>query len=276
MVLGREHQLPMDEAITLAYFDWMKTQGVKCKEGWVEKNWLMEDKSLYKYQAPGRTCLSALSMGGASLQNRLNHSKGCGGVMRTAPCGFVPPEWLAEHAPEDAAAYLGTEAAAITHSHDMGWVPAAMLSDMIRLIVDNGDLDLADVTKASLEHVRRLWPDAEEIDRFSQMIHSALEMAASGSQDDLICIRKLGEGWVGDEALAIAVYAAVRYQDDFDACLRAAVNHSGDSDSTGAIAGNIVGARLGAAAIDRRWIEPLDVKAAIELSAKKLFQALAL
>ena len=66
---------------------------------------------------------------------------------------------------------------------------------------------------------------------------------------DLAAIHKLGEGWVGEEAIAIAVYCAIRHEDDFEAAICAAVNHGGDSDSTGAICGNIMGAKLGYDAI---------------------------
>lgn len=37
------------------------------------------------------------------------------------------------------------------------------------------------------------------------------------------------------------------------------MNHNGDSDSTGAIAGNIIGAYLGYEAIDKKWIENLEL-----------------
>ncbi len=43
-----------------------------------------------------------------------------------------------------------------------------------------------------------------------------------------------------------------------------AVNHSGDSDSTGAITGNILGALWGREAIPSRWLEPLELRREIE------------
>ena len=67
--------------------------------------------------------------------------------------------------------------------------------------------------------------------------------------DDLDNIHELGEGWVAEETLGISLYCALRHQDDFSAGVIAAVNHSGDSDSTGAVTGNILGALLGYAAI---------------------------
>jgi ADP-ribosylglycohydrolase len=49
-----------------------------------------------------------------------------------------------------------------------------------------------------------------------------------------------------------------------------AVNHDGDSDSTGAIAGNLLGARLGVGAIPDAWLEPLELREAITTVADDL------
>ena len=43
-----------------------------------------------------------------------------------------------------------------------------------------------------------------------------------------------------------------------------AVNHSGDSDSTGAICGNILGAIHGTAAIPAEWLATLELRDVIE------------
>ena len=68
----------------------------------------------------------------------------------------------------------------------------------------------------------------------------------------------LGEGWVAEETLAIAIYCSVKYQDDFSKALCVAVNHDGDSDSTGAVTGNILGAYLGYEKIPAQWKENLE------------------
>ena len=74
-----------------------------------------------------------------------------------------------------------------------------------------------------------------------ELIELAVKLSQSGGSD-LDNIHKLGEGWVAEETLAIAVYCSLRYQDDFDKAVCTAVNHNGDSDSTGAVCGNILGA----------------------------------
>ena len=70
--------------------------------------------------------------------------------------------------------------------------------------------------------------------------------------------------------MAVAVYCALRYQDDFAGGITAAVNHCGDSDSTGAVCGNILGAWLGDAAIGREWKEELELEPLIRKMAEQI------
>lgn len=75
---------------------------------------------------------------------------------------------------------------------------------------------------------------------------------------------------MAEETLAIAVYCALKYSDDFEKGIIAAVNHDGASDSTGAVAGNILGAALGFDAIPRKFIDNLELKDIILEIAKDL------
>ena len=103
-----------------------------------------------------------------------------------------------------------------------------------------------------------------------KLIDRAVALSESDT-GDLDAIHALGQGWVGDEALAIAVYCALKYENDFEKAMIAAVNHNGDSDSTGAIAGNILGAHLGAAAIPEKYLANLELKDAILELADDLY-----
>lgn len=84
-------------------------------------------------------------------------------------------------------------------------------------------------------------------------------------------IRELGQGWVAEETLAIAIYCALKYSNDFDKALIASVNHSGDSDSTGAVTGNILGAYLGLSGIPEKYLKNLELKNVILELADDLF-----
>ena len=84
-------------------------------------------------------------------------------------------------------------------------------------------------------------------------------------------IEMLGGGWVGEEALAIALYCATVAEDDFARAVRLAVNHSGDSDSTGAIAGNLVGLMVGVEGIPSSWLDGLELREEMEAVTADLY-----
>ena len=82
-------------------------------------------------------------------------------------------------------------------------------------------------------------------------------------------MERLGGGWVAEEALAIALYAALATE-EFERGVVLAVNHGGDSDSTGAIAGSILGALLGPEAIPAPWLDRLELRDEIASLARTL------
>ena len=95
---------------------------------------------------------------------------------------------------------------------------------------------------------------------FERLIKKAIALSEAACEEAASTIEKeLGGGWVGEEALAIAIYCCLKYPDDIRKMLIAAVNHSGDSDSTGAVAGNILGAYLGMDAIPKDWLDRLEL-----------------
>ena len=84
-------------------------------------------------------------------------------------------------------------------------------------------------------------------------------------------VASLGEGWIAEEALAIAVYCALRYRNDFTRALIASVNHSGDSDSTGSITGNILGAYVGYNRIPTSLIDDIELFDVLTVIAEDLY-----
>lgn len=228
-----------------AYQRWLTTQGV---ESWLEPvdGWLIALKDLHQRRGPGRTCLTALSGGHPGTMDKpINNSKGCGGVMRSAPVGLV---WNRQNS----FAYA-CECAALTHGHPSGYLSAGALAHIIACIIDG--LDLGEAVQDALAELSR-YPGHGEC---ADLLNLAVILAGEHSRP-LDCIPQLGEGWVGEEALAIAVYCALRFSDDFRQGVIAAVNHSGDSDSTGAITGNILGAWLGLEKIPEAWAELVEFR----------------
>ena len=251
--------------VNLAYLDWLATQYGDSKST-PHISWIMEIPRLNRLRAPGNTCLSSLSAGGGgTIANRINHSKGCGGVMRVAPWGLFlqGEERLGPDGTDENLTWLvreGAGMAALTHGHPLGWIPAGALCYLVNRCafdVSEGVADPRAELDAIVADCIRLLPAwfpevPDDVREMVGLLEDARRLAASDAPD-LACIRMLGEGWVGEEALAISVFSALRHANDFSAAIVSAVNHSGDSDSTGAICGNIVGALLGAGAIEPKW-----------------------
>lgn len=252
-------------AIHRAYLRWLHTQDHRSKSPLFEPTlfdgWLIGIKDLYSCRAPGLTCLSALSsreMGTTSTP--LNNSKGCGGVMRVAPIGLFATS------PHEAFR-LGVDAAAITHSHPSGYYSSGCFAAIIRLLLDGRSLEEAIEMSLALLETSQNVDHAET----SRAIRKALEFwrdktLSPGPE----VLEWLGGGWVGEEALAISLYAALSAQDDFARGIILSINHSGDSDSTGSITGNILGLMLGLEAIPVHWLDHLELRQIIQTLALDL------
>jgi len=90
-------------------------------------------------------------------------------------------------------------------------------------------------------------------------------------QPSIKTIEKIGEGWIAEEALGISLYCALCYENNFEEGVILAINHSGDSDSTGAITGNILGVINGINSIPQRWLDGLDSKEIVEKMTLDLY-----
>jgi ADP-ribosylglycohydrolase len=210
-------------------------------------------------RGPGGTCMSALASSlrdwrFGTVEDHINNSKGCGGVMRTAPCGLVTTS-------PSCAFWLGAAAAAITHGHPDGYIPAGALAAIICGLTRGWSLDfcikkamiLAETYEGHESTVRLLDMARTLAYRKGHDIRPRAAFKAMSSVEG-----RPGGGWVGDEALAIAVYSCLRHQDDWKAAVLEAVNHDGDSDSTGSIAGGILGTLLGHTAIPPEWVDQVE------------------
>ena len=244
-----------------AYVRWLHTQGERSAKKKFEHDddgWLIGVGALHSRRAPGATCLAALrgsEMG--TIGEPLNQSKGCGGVMRVAPVGLLAP-----HGPfED-----GCEVAAITHGHPSGYLAAGCLALIVNLVVRWQTL--GDAVAEMLDVLRTKPHHGEVMAAINQALALARETSLKPSPEVL---ERMGGGWVAEEALAISLYCALVAGNDFARGVSLAVNHGGDSDSTGAITGNILGALLGARAIPPRWLDRLELRAEITKLAEDLF-----
>ena len=214
---------------------------------------LLNEPKLFVARAPGNTCLSSISSGKmGTLSDPINHSRGCGGVMRAAPCAVFPNAFD-----------LGCRVAAITHGHPGGYISAGALAQLLQKLYYGQSLP--DAVNDLIEELDQV----EDAESTHDALQKAVELAAEG-RPCAPTIRELGEGWVGEEALAIAVYSALSFPTDYAQAVRLAVNHDGDSDSTGSICGNIMGMLLGAGAIPVEWRDGVELCNVIRAIAVRL------
>jgi ADP-ribosylglycohydrolase len=238
MLLARQHAINPVLAVRAAYGRWLHTQGGPAV---APDGWLMADQRLHSRRAPGHTCITALK------HNEKNDSKGCGGVMRAAPVAVWSRDVREVFT-------LAAETARLTHHHPSGYLSAGALAVIVQALLGGADL-LSAVRVARAELVR--WEGHEEQTSLLDKVVSLGPLTPEEIESEL------GGGWVGEEALAIGLHAAL-VAPDFAAAVRVAVNHSGDSDSTGSICGNILGARDGTAAIPPSWLAVLELRDVIE------------
>ena len=244
-----------------AYLAWFATQ--TSFQLPITSSWLTHVRGLWARRAPGNTCLSALS----DINNGIpvhNDSKGCGAVMRIAPIGVFYAARNAEHATEDArleTARVAADSARITHLNDLSTLASVFTALVIFECMSIHVIDrltFRSIIATAISGTMKAFPGSRKSEKFVAIIQKAIDLAGSG-KSDRDAIAELGEGWVAEETAAIAVYCVMRYIRDFNGCLVAAVNHDGDSDSTGAVAGNIIGAILGYSGIPEKYRNNLEL-----------------
>ena len=258
------------ENLLRAYQEWLGTQGDECciRDDPRPRMWLYEVEGLHARRAPGNTCLASIRRTAGKREAIFadNNSKGCGTVMRAAPYGLsVGYDPLSRGEEANAVNKMAHVDADFTHGHPAAREASASLAALIWEIV-----------QYSPQRCNSLEEAVYHCFGGSGLLKKAVELALDGSVPDLEGIHRLGEGWVADEALAIAVFCAVRHQNDFAAGIRAAVNHKGDSDSTGAICGNILGAWLGEEAVEKAFdLKQLELADVTRTIADDLFRSAA-
>ena len=245
-----------------AYIDWYYTQTVnkKSERDDFHYTWLRDLPELAHRRAPGITCLNACE---SLLAHRdvENNSKGCGGIMRVAPMGLLDASFKESggsgfYYKTVYLAEAGAHIARVTHLHPLGYLPAALmtllLSRIVPLTPDEVKESIIDIINDGLDVMMNMYGNdyAKYKEYLRTLTLKAVNLAYSNISD-IQAIMQLGEGWTAEEAWAISLYCVIRHIDNMKEAIIAAVNHDGDSDSTGSITGNIMGAIYGYEAIKR-------------------------
>jgi ADP-ribosylglycohydrolase len=251
-----------------AYRRWYLTQHAATRGGnstaVVSDNGLLSDRRLHAWRAPGNTCLAALAGATAarkmpSIMSPPNDSKGCGAVMRSAPFGLV--------AQSRKQAFLwGKSAGVLTHGHPSGYLPAGYFAAVIYDTARGIPLEQAVAYADDILHHE---PGRGEL---SDVLRAARDLAAAGPPT-AEAIERLGRGFTGHQALAIALACALGTpgtQEGVAQALWRSVAHGGDSDSTGSLTGNLLGALHGVEALPGAWLADLELRDVIERVGSEL------
>lgn len=242
-----------------AYLRWLYTQGLYTTNWKAEDydGWLVGVSGLYIGKQASTTSITTLGKGiMGRLSKPLNNSKNSGGVIRISPVGLFERR-------EDAFE-LGTRIGAITHGHPSAHYSAGAMARLISNIVEG--MSIMESVLDVIGELKRRDNTKECIDQLEQAIELSKTKPCSRE-----AFSELGTGREAPQALAIGVYCALCSPDDIVKALRLAVNHGGDSGSTGSVTGNIVGTYLGKQGIPEDWIEKLQLAREIEVMATDLY-----
>jgi ADP-ribosylglycohydrolase len=228
-------------------------------------------------RAPGGTCLrgcSNLARGAPWRSAGVGDSKGCGAAMRAAPIGLYFFDDL------DALVRVAAAQSSLTHRHPTGIASSVAAAAAVAHVVRQGALEgIVEFTRARVEALDEALlvevgcPEhlAKEIGNREMLVALDATTAALGQESEDVCAL-LGGAWIGEEAVATALWCALQSKGQFrDAVVRGA-NSSGDSDSIATIAGSIVGALVGVEGIDRAYVEGVEKSNVLDELARKLYE----
>ena len=204
--------------LSRAYLRWLETQSqITLGDG------LSSFKSLHHAEAPGNTCISALT----SIKSGkpvLNDSKGNGTVMRCAPVAF----WGSHlNLPRSKILRVAELDAQLTHKHEYAAQCSVLLTEIYLNLI--GGLNLRESVTAASQSL-------QSQGLLNEYVHSMVLGCLDASEFKRNKV--LLGGWVAEEALALAIGAVINSGTYLDA-IYSAVSIEGDSDTVGAIAGGL-------------------------------------
>ncbi|WP_027399202.1 ADP-ribosylglycohydrolase family protein [Anaerovorax odorimutans] len=247
-----------------SYQKWLYTQ----TGSFADKNYdflfpseILECEELFARRGVGNTSLESLagSINGkyGTIKNRINNSKSCGAVMRAAPIGM----YFCKDSKE--AYNMGCQGGAITHGNPKGFLPAGFLAYIISDILKGEDIE-----SSAMGALAELKKDDEKGEIYA-ILKKAILLAKSDT-DCQTAMEQLGTGWIGSEAMALALYCSLKFENDFEMAINVASHYSGNKDTISSICGNLLGAHLGSLEIPYKWVHETELTYFAVTGADKL------
>lgn len=236
----------------------LENQGLNADH--LAKLWAKRMRFMRGYGPGARKLLNMIAKGAdwheARFQVFPDGSFGNGAAMRAGPLG------LFFHGHERDLDQSTIIASSITHAHPLGVEGG-------RLVAKAVDLALGADFKPPvfIADLKKFCRQAEYRSRLEQAA-ALLEAGPS----NLEIVSKLGNSVKAHESAVTAVYAFCRYHEDFSAMMSLIINLGGDTDSIGAMAGGMFGAKNGTKLLPQEAVENIEARAELEDLGHRLFK----
>lgn len=244
---------PFIRYVEMAEREWASTR-LYPESGEKKKCWVSSAPTLKTAQCMDNFMLDSLYRGlVATMDEPRNHLKNPGAITAAVPIGlFINPASV----PQDQIDLLGAQTVALTHGDPTAFLSGAVLTHVLSRAAWGGVTDMWDLIRETSTMLQRRYaakfPQANAMaDKMRQILEfSIVRKDHTDVMQWLHCSNCC-------DVLMGALYANLANPGDFDGTLITAVNHSGKSGATGAVAGAIAGTLLGHRAISRFYLESL-------------------
>lgn len=251
----------------IALAQWLHTQGVAWnavlpaelrRDEAKRYGKLIAVPELRTQRAPDGVSMSALGSFGlgsdaepgkglSTFTSPLNDSQEAGGLLRSA----MTAVWT--DVPERAFK-LGATTSLITHGNPSGYLPGGVLAVLAQYLMHDQRFD--DALHVAMYQLSR-WPGHEDT---TAALTAATELGRSRYVRPDILDERFHNARLAPDVLGVVVAAVIAHPSDFEAAVRAAVNHSGNSATAGAVCGLLMGLKLGPAAVPEPWLTALELR----------------
>lgn len=246
---------PFVKYIELSSREWAASQ-----RPWGRPNrsycWLLRKADMCRRHCMDTRMLDTLSRDKVSTpETPVNNFNTPGGITSAIGVGlFIDPDRMGQEEIDR----LGAESVALTHGSPTAFLTGAVLTHIVSRLLREPGISLKKLAVEAVDAIKEQfghqYSQAFEI---STLVRHAITYAGSPNLNQVEVMERLGCETAA-EVLAGAIYACLVSAEDFDSAMIAAVNHSGRSAAVGAIAGAILGIRLGEEALPDFYIECLE------------------
>lgn len=244
--------------ITMALREWIRLKSFpgdrdRCK-CWVGHLECMRRK---KNMENGAMFYLGQGMTPGSLSTRRNESNNPGLLTAAVTVGLAQQAGCIR---KEEVATLGASIVALVYGHPMAHLSGAYLAVLVDRILDNPELPLKDHILQTLRELEQgEYTFRDKLPQFREQLEAMLQQAQMPQMEHSAYMEKL-ECFESHRVLLGALYACVTGFEDMDRALVTAVNHSGKSALVAALAGAILGAKLGEEALPEFYMEGLDAE----------------